>query len=112
VTAHPTADWVVQQLREAFADSARHRYVVLDRDAKFNPEVLDFLDSSGIKPVRTSVRSPWQKRWVGSARRECFDHVIALTSARTAPGPRVHGLLPRGPHPRRVEQGYSERPCH
>ncbi|MGC9973723.1 MAG: integrase core domain-containing protein [Bryobacteraceae bacterium] len=85
VTAHPTADWVVQQLREAFSDSARHRYVILHRDATFSREVLDFLHSSGIKPVRTSVRSPWQngvaERWVGSARRDCFDHVIALDEA-------------------------------
>jgi transposase InsO family protein len=76
---------VVQQLREAFSDSARHRYVILHRDATFSREVLDFLHSSGIKPVRTSVRSPWQngvaERWVGSARRDCFDHVIALDEA-------------------------------
>ncbi|HEY1206995.1 MAG: integrase core domain-containing protein [Bryobacteraceae bacterium] len=85
VTAHPTAEWVAQQLRETFADSDRHRYVILDRDAKFSPEVLDFLRSSRIKAVRTSVRSPWQngvaERWVGSARRDCFDHVIALDEA-------------------------------
>lgn len=85
VTTQPTADWVVQQLRESFPDSARQRYVILDRDAKFSREVLDFLDSSGIKPLRTSVRSPWQnglaERWVGSARRDCFDHVIALDEA-------------------------------
>src|SRR5260370_29043365 len=33
------------------------------------------------RKIRTSVRSPWQnsvaERWVGSARRECLDHVIA-----------------------------------
>ncbi len=84
VTAQPTADRVVQQLRETFSDSARHRYVILDRDAKFSGEVLNFL-ASGIKAVRTSVRSPWQdgvaERWVGSARRDCFDHVIALDEA-------------------------------
>ena len=85
VTAHPTAEWVVQQLRETFSDSDRHRYVILDRDSKFSAEVIGFLHSSGIKPVRTSVRSPWQngvaERWVGSARRDCFDHVIALNEA-------------------------------
>ena len=61
-----------------------HRYVILDRDTKFSREVLGFLDSA-IKAVRTSVRSPWQngvaERWVGSARRDCFDHVIALDEA-------------------------------
>jgi transposase InsO family protein len=85
VTGHPTAEWVVQQLRETFSDSDRHRYVILDRDSKFSTDVVAFLKSSGIKAVRTSVRSPWQngaaERWVGSARRDCFDHVIALDEA-------------------------------
>src|SRR5512132_2605565 len=37
---------------------------------------------SGIKPVRTSIHSPWQngtaERWIGSCRREWLDHVIPL----------------------------------
>jgi putative transposase len=82
VTANPSAEWVVQQLREAFPYSPSHRYMVLDRDSKFSEDVVGFLRSSGIKAVRTSIRSPWQngaaERWVGSARRDCFDHVIAL----------------------------------
>ena len=82
VTAHPTAVWVCQQLREAFPDAGPYRHAILDRDTKFSAEVLDLLKSSGIEPVRTSIRSPWQngtaERWVGSARRECFDQVIAL----------------------------------
>jgi transposase InsO family protein len=44
--------------------------------------VLQFLKSSALKPMRTSIRSPWQngvaERWVGSARRELLDHVIPL----------------------------------
>ena len=71
VTAHPTADWVCQQLREAFPEVSPYKYTILDRDAKFSAEVLDLLKASGIEPMRTSVRSPWQngttERWVGSA---------------------------------------------
>ena len=41
-----------------------------------------FLKASGIKSVRTSMRSPWQngvaERWVGSIRRETLDYVIPL----------------------------------
>jgi putative transposase len=41
-----------------------------------------FKQASAIKPIRTSVRSPWQngvaERWVGSIRREVLDHVIPL----------------------------------
>lgn len=37
----------------------------------------------GLKPVRTSFRSPWQngaaERWVGSCRRDVLDHVIPLS---------------------------------
>jgi hypothetical protein len=36
VTRHPTSEWVVQQLREAFPEVASYRYVILDRDAKFD----------------------------------------------------------------------------
>lgn len=82
VTQHPTADWVVQQLREAFPDSGPYRYVILDRDAKFGRDVITFLKSTGLEPKRTSRRAPWQngtaERWIGSCRRELLDHVIAF----------------------------------
>ena len=82
VTRHPCAAWVVQQLREAFPEAAPYRYVILDRDSKFNGDVLTFLRATGLKPKRTSVQAPWQngiaERWVGSCRREILDHVIAL----------------------------------
>jgi len=39
VTAHPSACWVVQQLREAFPESPRHRHLILDNDAIFSDEV-------------------------------------------------------------------------
>jgi transposase InsO family protein len=82
VTRHPSADWVVQQLREAFAEAGRYRYVILDRDSKFDTGVITFLKATGLRPKRTSIQSPWQngiaERWVGSCRREILDHVIAL----------------------------------
>src|SRR5882762_9541327 len=82
VTRHPTAEWVVQQLREAFPEAGPYRYVILDRDAKFDATVITFLKATGLKPKRTSIQSPWQngiaERWIGSCRREILDHVIAL----------------------------------
>ena len=47
VTSRPTSEWVVQQLREAFPDSGPYRYVILDRDSKFDADVIAFLKSSG-----------------------------------------------------------------
>jgi transposase InsO family protein len=82
VTLHPTSEWIVQQLREAFPLPCPYQYVLFDHDAKFGNEVLTFLKASALKPMRTSVRSPWQngiaERWVGSARRELLDHIIPL----------------------------------
>ena len=82
VTPHPTAEWIIQQLREAFPESGRYRYVLFDRDRKFNAEVISFLKAAGLEPKRTSVQAPWQnglaERWIGSCRREILDQIIAL----------------------------------
>ena len=43
VTRHPSADWVVQQLRAAFPEAGSYRYVIFDRDAKFDNSVTTFL---------------------------------------------------------------------
>ena len=83
VTSNPSSEWVVQQLREAFPDTGSYRYLILDRDSKFDANVIDFLKSTGLTPKRTSVQAPWQngtaERWIGSCRRELLDHVIALS---------------------------------
>src|ERR1700687_1830461 len=60
VTRHPTAEWVVQQLREAFPEAGAYRYAIFDRDSTFNDEVVTFLRATGLKPKRTSVQAPWQ----------------------------------------------------
>ena len=82
VTAHPSAAWVSQQLREAFPFERRSRYLVLDRDSIFSAEVSGVLERMEVRPVRTSFQSPWQngvaERWVGTCRRELLDHVIVL----------------------------------
>ncbi len=68
VTRHPTADWVPQQLREAFPDAGPYRFVVLDRDTKFDADAINFLRSTGLTPKRTNIQAPWQ----------LLDHIIAL----------------------------------
>ena len=86
VTRHPTADWVIQQLREVFPEAGTYRYVILDRDAKFDGEVITFLKATGLQPKRTSLQAPRQngiaERWVGSCRGEILDHVIALNEVQ------------------------------
>src|SRR5690349_22611105 len=41
VTRHPTGLWITQQLREAFPYDSQHRYLTLDRDAKFGEVVSE-----------------------------------------------------------------------
>ena len=82
LTRYPSAEWVVQQLREALPEAGPYRYAVFDHDSKFDAGVVIFLKATGLKPKQTSVQSPWQngisERWVGSCRREILDHVIPL----------------------------------
>jgi transposase InsO family protein len=85
VTSQPTSEWVLQQLREAFPEAGPYRYVIFDRDSKFDADVVRFLKSTGLTPKRTSVQAPWQngtaERWIGSCRRELLDHVIAVSES-------------------------------
>jgi putative transposase len=58
------------------------KYLIFDRAANFNEEVIDDASIFGIQPKRTSFRSPWQngvaERWIGNCRRDLLDHVIVL----------------------------------
>jgi transposase InsO family protein len=82
VTKHPSSAWVSQQLREVFPDDSAPRYLIFDRGTNFDLELINTVKSFGIRPKRTSFRSPWQngvaERWVSSCRRDLLDHVIVL----------------------------------
>jgi putative transposase len=84
VTAHPTAAWTAQQLREAFPWDEPPRYLLHDRDHAFD-RLGTTAKAMGIEEVLTAPRAPWQnafvERFIGSARRECFDHVIVFNEA-------------------------------
>lgn len=60
VTAHPTSEWFVRQLREAFPEADPYRYVIFDHDSKFNVDVVQLLTATGLQPKRTSIQAPWQ----------------------------------------------------
>ena len=85
VTAHPTAEWTAQQLREAFPFEQVPRYLLRDRDGIFGREFRKDVKAMGIKEVLSAPRSPWQRAYVerviGTLRRECLDHVIVFNEA-------------------------------
>ena len=61
------------------ATGGEHYTVLLGATAK----------AMGIEEVPTAPWAPWQnafvERFIGSARRECFDHVIRVQPSRSAP---------------------------
>jgi transposase InsO family protein len=85
VTAHPTAEWTAQQLREAFPFEQIPRYLLRDRDRIFGDEFTRDVKAMGITEVLSAPRSPWQRgyveRVIGTIRRECLDHVIVFDEA-------------------------------
>ena len=74
VTQNPSAPWVALQLRQTWAYDQPQRFLIFDRDAKFNANVVATVEDYGMRPMRTAFRSPWQngiaERWVGSVRRD------------------------------------------
>jgi hypothetical protein len=89
VTRHPSADWVIQQLREAFPQADPYRYVILDRDSKFDHEVTRFLKTTGLKPKRASNRpgkmALRNAGWEVVARRSGPCHCAGRTPSAPAP---------------------------
>ena len=80
VTAHPTAAWTAQQLRETWPWDEAPRLVIRDRDAIYGETCCDAAQALGIEDILIAPRSPWQnpsvERLIGSIRRECLDHVV------------------------------------
>jgi putative transposase len=82
VTRHPSSLWITQQLREAFPYDAASNYLIFDRAANFNEEVISTVKSFSITHKQTNFRSLWQngvaERWVGNCRRDLLDPVTVL----------------------------------
>ncbi len=80
VTAHPTALWTAQQIKEAFPWDTAPKYMIRDRDSIYGAVVKQQIKNMGIEQVVTAFKSPWQngfvERVIGSIRRECTDHLI------------------------------------
>jgi transposase InsO family protein len=80
--AHPTAEWIANQLTEACGWEQIPRYLIRDRDGAHGKIFLRRVRSIGIRDRPTSPRSPWQnayaERLIGSIRRECIDHIVVF----------------------------------
>ncbi|MBB5775384.1 integrase core domain-containing protein [Nonomuraea jabiensis] len=83
-TAHPTAAWVTQAIRNLVMDleeaGCRARFLIHDRDGKFPAPTEELLADVGIQTVLTGIRMPRMnavmERWVQSCRRELLDQCL------------------------------------
>jgi transposase InsO family protein len=96
VTAHPTAQWTLQQFREAIPADHPYRFLLHDREAIFSQQVDQGVRNMGLRvlkiPVRTPVANSVCERVIGTLRRECLDFVIPLNERH------IYGILQEGVH--------------
>jgi transposase InsO family protein len=85
VTRHPRAEWIAQQITEAFPWSEAPRYLIRDRDGIYGVAVRRRQRAMGIRDKPIAPGSPWQngyaERPIGTIRRECLDHLMVFGEA-------------------------------
>ena len=85
VTAHPTAAWTRQQLRQALGFDTHYGYLLHDRDSIFSRDLDAAVGGLGLRILKTPPRCPMAnglcERVIGTIRRECLDWLIPLSEA-------------------------------
>ena len=85
VTPHPAAEWIAQQITEAFPWKEAPRYLIRDQDGIYGATVTRRLRAMGIRDKPIAPGSPWQtafaERLSGSIRREGVDPMVGLGEA-------------------------------
>jgi hypothetical protein len=77
VTAHPTAEWIANQITAACGWEQAPRYLIRDLDGAYGEIFIRRLRSMGIRDRPTSPRSPWQN---GHAERSAGNASIISSS--------------------------------
>jgi hypothetical protein len=82
-SAHPSAAWTLQQLRETIPSEHQYRFIIHDRDAISSADFDESLAGLGLVVIKTPPRSPQAnalcERVIGTLRRECMDWIIPLS---------------------------------
>ena len=68
VTAHPTAEWTLQQFRVTLPGDHSYRFVLHDRDSIFSQELDKAVTQLGVRVLRT----PGGRRWRMPSAKRCY----------------------------------------
>jgi putative transposase len=85
VTAHPSAAWTLQQLREALGYEDQYEFLIHDRDSIFAHYLDESIGRLRVRVLKSPPHSPKAnsicERVLGTIRRECPDWLIPLSEA-------------------------------
>ncbi len=85
ITTNPTAEWLANQITQAFPWDTAPTYLIRDNDGAYGLVFTRRLLAMGIRDRPVTPKSPWQngyvERVIGSIRRECLDHVVVFSAA-------------------------------
>jgi hypothetical protein len=71
----PSAEWTVQQFREALPGSHAYQYLIHDRDRIFSKELDKEITTMGVRVLRTPVRRPERMQCANVSAGRCAANV-------------------------------------
>ena len=84
-TSNPDGHWTAQQGRNLVmqvGDEHPFRFLIHDRDSKFNRAFDEIFRTEGISVIRTPIQAPnanaHAERWVRTVRSDCLDRILIL----------------------------------
>jgi len=110
VTAHPTDEWITQQVRDATPFEDKPKFLICDNDKRYGHMFERVVQASGIEVIHTPYEAPRAnaicERFVGSLRRDCLDHMLVIGERQLI---RVLTEYVSYFNPTRLHQGIAQR---